>query len=90
VLREKLMELRDESGRVIVHLDIDTSANGQRLKIASALSGEAQYVDALMLEVLTWLPGELLGEPPMDTMAEDLDEERSANHEHATHRGEEE
>jgi hypothetical protein len=83
------MELRDETGRVIVHLDIDTSANGQRLKIVSARTGEAQYVDALMLEVLTWLPAELLGEPPMDTTAEDPGKERSAKHVHATRRREE-
>jgi hypothetical protein len=64
------MELRDETGSVIVGLDIDISANGQRLEITSALTGDTQHVDALMLEVLTWLPDELLGEPPTDTTAE--------------------
>jgi hypothetical protein len=63
------MELRDETGRVLVRLEIDTAANGPRLKIASALSGATQYVDALMLEVLTWLPDEVLGEAPGDDSA---------------------
>lgn len=57
------LELRDESGRVVVRLDVDESANGQRLKVTSALTGDAQYVDALMLEAVTWLPADLLGEP---------------------------
>ena len=70
------MELRDGTGAVIVHLDIDISANGQRLEITSALTGDTRYVDALMLEVLTWLPGELLSEPPAET-AESAGEERS-------------
>jgi hypothetical protein len=69
------MELRDETGSVIVHLDIDASANGRRLEITSALTGESRYADALMLEVLTWLPGELLGEPPTE-QAENPDKER--------------
>jgi hypothetical protein len=30
-----------------------------------------------MLEVLTWLPGELLGEPPAETAAEGAGKERS-------------
>lgn len=55
------MRLRDATGRPLVHLDLDTSANGQRLKITSALTGEAQFVDALMLEALIWMPGEPLG-----------------------------
>jgi hypothetical protein len=52
------IELRDRSGRVIVTLQTDTAANGQRLRIASALTGDVQHVDALMLEALTWLPEE--------------------------------
>ena len=39
---------------------MDTAANGQRLAITSALTGEAQYLDALMVEALTWLPERLL------------------------------
>jgi hypothetical protein len=57
------MELRDETGRVVVRLEIDTAANGQRLKVTSAVDGAVQYLDALMLEALTWLPAELLDEP---------------------------
>ena len=83
------MELRDETGAVIVHLDIDISANGQRLEITSALTGETRFVDALMLEVLTWLPGELLGEPPTDT-AEIPGDEGLAKNGQATIRREEE
>ncbi|WP_433286285.1 hypothetical protein ACQPZQ_30000 [Pseudonocardia sp. CA-142604] len=83
------MELRDEAGTVIVHLGIDISANGQRLEITSASTGETRYVDALMLEVLTWLPGELLGEPPTDT-AESPGNERFAKNGHGTIRREEE
>jgi hypothetical protein len=83
------MELRDETGAVIVHLDSDISANGQRLEITSALTGETRHVDALMLEVLTWLPGEQLGEPPTDT-AENTGTELFAKNGHATIRREEE
>ncbi|MGG7103659.1 hypothetical protein [Rhodococcus sp. 24CO] len=54
------VELRDAVGRVLVRLEHDSAANGQRLKITSVLTGEVQYVDALMLEALTWLPDELL------------------------------
>jgi hypothetical protein len=57
------MELRDETGSAIVRLEVDTAANGQRLKITSMRSGEVQYVDALMLEALTWLPARELDEP---------------------------
>jgi hypothetical protein len=57
------MELRDDTGRVIVRLEIDTAANGQRLKVTSALDGAVQYLDALMLEALTWLPAHVLDEP---------------------------
>jgi hypothetical protein len=57
------MELRDETGRAIVRLEIDTAANGQRVMITSDLDGEVQYLDALMLEALTWLPAQVLGEP---------------------------
>lgn len=56
------VELRDSAGRVLVRLEHDSAANGQRLKITSALTGEVRYVDALMLEALTWLPDELLPE----------------------------
>ncbi|WP_217562262.1 hypothetical protein [Streptomyces sp. GbtcB6] len=54
------MELRDAAGRGIVRLEPDSAANGQRLKITSVLTGDVQYVDALMLETLTWIPDELL------------------------------
>lgn len=57
------MELRDGSGRVVARLEVDETANGQRLKITSALTGEHRFADALMLEALTWVPGEVLGEP---------------------------
>jgi hypothetical protein len=60
------MELRDETGRVIVRLDSDTEANGQRLRLTSALTGETRYLDALMLEVLTWLSEEVLGKSAED------------------------
>jgi hypothetical protein len=52
------IELRDRTGRVVATLETDGNANGQRLKITSALTGDVQYVDALMLEALTWLTGE--------------------------------
>lgn len=52
------MELRDANGRVLVRLDEDTDANGQRLKITSLTSGDVVYLDALMIEALTWLRSE--------------------------------
>ena len=52
------VELRDPTGRVVARLETDSAANGQRLRITSALTGDVRYVDALMLEALTWLPEE--------------------------------
>jgi hypothetical protein len=57
------MELRDETGRAVVHLEIDNTANGERLTITSALTGDTRLVDALMLEALTWMPGSILDGP---------------------------
>ncbi|MFI5612634.1 hypothetical protein [Amycolatopsis sp. NPDC051903] len=57
------MELRDGSGRVLARLEVDETANGQRLKITSELTGEHRFADALMLEALTWVPGEVLAGP---------------------------
>lgn len=57
------MELRDGAGRVIVRVEVDEMANGQRLKITSHLTGEHRFADALMLEALTWMPDEVLGSP---------------------------
>ncbi|MEV7046306.1 hypothetical protein [Amycolatopsis sp. NPDC051061] len=54
------MNFRDTTGHLLARLDVDLSANGRRLAITSALTGESQYLDALLLEALTWIPGELL------------------------------
>ncbi|WP_326565282.1 hypothetical protein VSH64_25910 [Amycolatopsis rhabdoformis] len=61
------MELRDGTGRVLARLAVDESANGERLKITSALTGEHAFADALMLEALTWVPDEVLAEPDPGT-----------------------
>jgi hypothetical protein len=55
------MEIRDVTGRVLARLEVDMSANGRRLEITSALTGESRHLDALLLETLTWIPGWLLG-----------------------------
>jgi hypothetical protein len=60
------VDLRDGTGRVVARLEMDRTANGRRLKITSMVTGDVQYVDALMLEALTWLPEEQLSDQAGD------------------------
>lgn len=46
--------LHDRSGTPLVALSSDDAANGQRLKVRSFAAESTSYIDALMLESLTW------------------------------------
>lgn len=50
------MKIRLNNEFALVWLEIDRTANGERLKIVSARTGQSCLLDPLMLEVLTWLP----------------------------------
>jgi hypothetical protein len=50
------METKLSNEFALVSLEIDTSANGSRLRITSTKTGRSRSLDPLMLEVLTWLP----------------------------------
>lgn len=41
-------------GSPIVRLRSDDAANGQRLEVTSLGTGDVGFIDALMLEALTW------------------------------------
>ena len=51
---ERRLQLRSEFAAVQVELD--TQANGPRLKITDLKSGKARYLDPLELEMLAWQP----------------------------------
>jgi len=52
------MTIRLNNEFALVELEVDTTANGKRLKISSLKTGRSCTLDPLMLEVLTWLPKE--------------------------------
>lgn len=55
------VELRNSAGDVIVVLTEDNTANGERLRVASTCTGDVAFVDAIMLDALTWIPPQTLG-----------------------------
>lgn len=52
------MEIKLNNEFALVRLEVDKTANGERLRIVSSRTGRSRSLDPLMLEVLTWLPVE--------------------------------